>query len=216
MGTLVDIGGQRFGAIVAVAHQGAGKWLTVCDCGTNAVRRSIDLRNGLIKSCGCQRGSFVTASKLKHGMCETPEYLVWNGMRDRCSDPRNKRWARYGGRGISVCERWQTFENFYADMGPRPSAKHQLDRVWNDGNYEPDNCRWATIAVQASNRCDNRVVTALGQTRTLSEWARISGMTTKTISRRLNIGWQPDRAVTEKPDARFDWRAKAKAREASA
>lgn len=97
----------------------------------------------------------VKVAKTTHGMCYYPEYSVWRTMRARCSKPSHNRYYLYGGRGISVCERWQKFENFIADMGRRPSEKYSIDRVDADGNYEPDNCRWATAKERANNRRNN-------------------------------------------------------------
>lgn len=111
-------------------------------------------------------------SRVKHGKWGSPEYQVWAAMRQRCSNPNNAKFHHYGGRGIAVCERWTQFEHFYSDMGARPSTHHSLERVNNDGNYEPLNCRWATAVEQARNTRRNRWLTFGGQTQTLSTWAK--------------------------------------------
>jgi hypothetical protein len=106
-------------------------------------------------------------------------------------------WYAYGARGIKVCDRWlDSFENFYADMGDRPSSKHSLDRIDNDGNYEPDNCQWAIAKVQCNNKSDNRLITALGKTMTLTQWGDETGLHIETIRYRLKHGWSPDKTMT--------------------
>jgi len=118
-------------------------------------------------------------------------------MNKRCRNPADKDYLRWGGRGIRVCERWRnSFENFLADMGKKPSAKHSLDRINNDGDYEPGNCRWATNREQSRNRSNNRYITAFGETLLVVEWAERSNVKLGTIYRRLQYGWSPERAVT--------------------
>ncbi len=120
-------------------------------------------------------------------------------MLTRCENPRCEAYPRYGGRGIEVCKRWQTFENFLADMGPRPSADHSIDRIENDGNYEPGNCRWATDAEQNQNTRSNRLLTYAGRTQPLSVWAREFGIRRETVRERLKAGWDVERALTVAP-----------------
>ncbi len=119
-------------------------------------------------------------------------------MWQRCTNQRNASFRHYGGRGIRVCKRWKSFTAFIADMGPRPSPHHSLDRRNNDGDYSPKNCRWATPEEQQSNTRNNRKVTALGETLIMSEWSRRSGIPLATLWRRLvTWEWDPERAVTE-------------------
>lgn len=125
------------------------------------------------------------------------EYLSWRAMMQRCRDPNSPAYPRYGGRGIKVCDRWLKFENFLADMGPRPEGM-TLDR-WpdNDGNYEPNNCRWATRTEQASNTRGNHMITAAGRTQTLTAWARELGIDPAAIRYRIDrMGWSEEKAVT--------------------
>jgi hypothetical protein len=151
---LIDLTGQRFGRLVVLAR-GANvivcgcsrvTWLCLCDCGKEKPVFGAHLRNGDAKSCACGLLGFT------HGKSRTPEYLAWQSLNYRCNNPNNASFPDYGGRGISVCERWSDFPNFLSDMGTRPSPLHSLDRIDNDGNYEPSNCRWATAQEQQRNK----------------------------------------------------------------
>jgi hypothetical protein len=130
------------------------------------------------------------------GRSRTPEYAIWNSMRERCGNPKHKSFADYGGRGIQVCERWHSFENFITDMGPRPSEQHSLDRYPNnDGNYEPGNCRWATSSEQFNNRRSCRVVTYRHAQMTLKEACDLAGTNYNTVHHRIQSGWEVTAAI---------------------
>lgn len=158
MSRLIDLTGRRFGSLVVIsrAHNSDShhaRWFCQCDCGNTAVVYSSNLIRGHTRSCGCQKEERI----LKHGMCGSPEYQAYQGMIDRCFNPNNSEYRNYGGRGITVCDKWREgFEAFYSDMGDRPSSQHSLDRIDVNGNYEADNCRWANIFVQAQNRTIRR------------------------------------------------------------
>lgn len=141
----------------------------------------------------------ATVKRLRHGNCvggkNTPTYHVWQDMLKRCSNPNAQGYERWGGRGIKVCERWRKFENFLADMGQRPNAELSLDRIDNNGNYEPGNCRWATWEEQCSNRRDNRLLTVNGVTQTLTRWATQIGINPITLRTRIRRGWDHRDAV---------------------
>jgi hypothetical protein len=122
-------------------------------------------------------------------------------MRQRCLNPKSDSYHKYGARGISICERWNVFENFLSDMGPRPSPRHSIDRIDNNGNYEPGNCRWATIDQQSYNKRSNILISALGITLHLKKWSDRTGISATTIRNRLKKGWPTDMAVSA-PSAR--------------
>jgi hypothetical protein len=160
----VDLCGKAFARLTVV--QWAGRnwkgdllWECLCDCGTSRVVLGRSLTSGTCKSCGCLNLEVAISSNTKHGMSRTAIYHAWVAMIERCDNPKNKAYKNYGGRGITVCERWrESVANFVADMGPRPSKRHTLDRINNDGNYEPTNCRWATWDVQSRNKRKMSVV----------------------------------------------------------
>jgi hypothetical protein len=197
--------GERFGRLVIVSKdsvRGADKqirWIVQCDCGNTRSVLGHDLRTGHTTSCGCWRRDFSIVTKTTHGMTRTStEYHVWQGFRARCLNPNSPAYARYGGRGITVCAEWATFEQFYADMGPRPSLGHSLDRIDNDGPYAPWNCRWATRTEQGRNTRANIRYTHAGMSLTLREWSEQTGISFNTLVYRIwRSGWSIERALTQ-------------------
>jgi hypothetical protein len=131
-----------------------------------------------------------------HRLSKTREYEAWRQMRSRCSNPKHQGFANYGGRGITVAPEWESFERFYADMGPRPGPEYSLDRIDNDGPYAPGNCRWATKVVQGNNRRTCTLLAHHGRTLTLVEWAREVGISSATILARFRKGWSVEKALT--------------------
>ncbi len=198
-----DLTGQKFGNLeVTGLHKvdGGAFWFCRCTCGKTVSVRAGQLKSGQ-KSCSCKirrAGYRDKVSAGKHGQCGTPEHNVWMSMLQRCFDTRCKCYPRYGGRGITVCPRWLEFQEFLADMGLRPSPQHSIDRIYNNGDYGPANCRWATRTEQANNKRNSRVLTAQGISRTMAEWSRVSGISVVTIKRRIDdLGWAVERAVSQ-------------------
>jgi hypothetical protein len=162
-------------------------------CGNETVVASSDLKSGHTKSCGCYGKTVATT----HGKCKSPEYQIWCGMIGRCYNEKREQYPDYGGRGIIVCDRWLSFENFYADMGSRPSLEHSVDRKDNGGNYCPENCYWATKVQQNNNTRRNRFLTHNGKTQTVSQWAREIGISITTLHQRIFIcKWTVEKALT--------------------
>ncbi len=157
-----DLTGFRSGRLVALEDAGAATdgrrlWRCRCDCGIEKIIYPNSLISGRSKSCGCYRSEVSGTIRLRHGDTKsgkrTTEIIAWRNMRDRCTNMRRIQWMNYGGRGITVCERWaSSFQNFLDDMGRKPTPKHSIDRINNDGDYEPGNCRWATAKEQRHNR----------------------------------------------------------------
>jgi hypothetical protein len=159
-----------------------------CDCGNVIVVLIRGIVRGNTKSCGCLRRETMGKNGLKHGGSHLPEYRIWKGIIGRC---------RMGYRGVAVCERWRRFENFLADMGPRPSPQHSIDRFPDkNGNYELANCRWATPMEQARNTTRNRMITHDGRSLCLAEWAEITGISAKVLLARFKYGWSIERALS--------------------
>lgn len=156
MGRILDLMGRRFKFLTVVAYVGLNKhkqasWMCRCDCGRERVIHGSALILGKRKSCGCKNSEPYLSDRLKP--LYPVEYAAWVHLRQRCSNSKNPKYKDYGGRGISVCDRWtECFQNFIDDMGVKPSPKHSLDRIDNDGNYEPGNCRWATAKEQRNNQ----------------------------------------------------------------
>lgn len=185
--------GQRFGRMTVVyelverVHQKRA-YLCQCECGEATVKTSAALFKGIV-SCGCYARENASIAHKTHGYSNDRKsrvYRIWINMRVRCSKPNAPDYARYGGRGIQVCARWQSFENFLADMGLPPSAIHTLDRKNVNGNYELDNCKWSTQTEQQRNRRNNVVLSYGGLTLILTEWAEATGIQAGTIGRRIN------------------------------
>lgn len=186
--------------------KGNAYWFCRCDCGTvKEVQASNLVRH---KSCGCAKGSSISAKVRTHGEGgrnnKTAEYEAWSSMNARCGNPKNRVYARYGGRGITVCDRWKyDYTAFLEDMGRRPSKDHSLDRINNNLGYGPDNCRWATRKEQCNNKGNNRYFTFRGETKTISQWSRVVGISPLTMACRLrevlsgNEKWTLDRAFTK-------------------
>lgn len=211
-----DHTGSKFDRLTVIGFVGMDsgvrprpRFLCACDCGKMHTAQAVSLVKGYVRSCGCLQSECgrrnirlaIDAGRevnrirhTTHGMSHTPEHNAWTGMKQRCHNPRNKMYKHYGARGVTVCDRWRdSFENFLADMGPRPSAKHSIDRINVNGQYAPENCRWALAEIQANNRTDNHIVVYQGQRVSLSEAERLSGVSQKNLYYRSKKGWVGDK-----------------------
>lgn len=198
-----DLTGARFGRWTVLRRSSGGKhgpdWMCKCDCGTVRSVGAGRLKNGTSASCGCYNREILSDLNTKHGMAHHGAvhqvYSAWQNMRARCQNPKTPNYYNYGGRGIKVSERWSKFENFLADMG-LPPEKHSLDRIDNNADYCPENCRWADKRQQCSNTRRNRYIVAYGESLTLTEWGRRTGLNPTTIKCRLDVGRSPEEAVS--------------------
>jgi hypothetical protein len=188
----IDLSGHRFGKLAvlrdATALSGRTAFLCKCDCGTQKVILLQSLRNGSTVSCGCRRRT--------HGKTKTAEFGVWQGMLNRCYNSNEPAFRHYGGRGIKVCDSWKnSFETFLQDVGLRPSKGYSIDRIDVNGNYEPGNVKWATQQEQMRNTRRNHRIAVNGETRSLVEWAELTGIDRQTIETRIASGWSPEKAI---------------------
>lgn len=188
--------GERFGRWVVMGTKrmnGRNLVIVRCSCGFTAARTKRNLRRGRTRGCR----SCASVDHATHGMSASRTYAVWIDMRTRCLNPKSTYYKNYGGRGISIAPRWSTFEGFFNDMGEAPDGM-TLDRIDNDSNYTPDNCRWATHTQQANNRRSSRHLICRGRTQTMAEWSRdpICSVTPQTIWKRLDAGWDIEKAIT--------------------
>jgi hypothetical protein len=195
---LQDLSGQRFGRLVVIRkldekHPASGHTMFLCQCDCGQEKKAIGcmLLNGNTRSCGClakESGRRAGRDAVRHGMYNTKVYHAWISMKGRCLNPRHPEYPNYGGRGITVCQRWKdSFENFLADMGvPFPSLS--LDRIDNSLGYSPDNCRWATVKQQANNKRGNAVMEYCGERMTKAQWAERLGLSSNQFHNLLRRG----------------------------
>lgn len=195
--------GQRFGLLTVVSREnlvsgGQYRWNCLCECGKQIAVRGGNLKAGNTTSCGCKPGKRTHGHILNRK--RTPTYASWMMMKNRCKATSGDNFNLYSGRGITVCERWNDFENFLADMGERPDGT-SLDRIDVNGNYEPSNCRWANAKEQARNTRTNRLLHHDGKTLCVSEWSELLGISRPTLGARLRAGWSVEKTLTTKVGA---------------
>lgn len=200
----LDLAGIRYGRLLVKSRGPNNKWsqttwFCVCDCGVERLFAGRDLRDGDTKSCGCLDAESRKERHVTHGHARvgqlSPEYSVWRAMHGRCNDMTDE---RYGGRGITVCERWADFEAFYEDMGPRPSMDHSIERTKNGEGYSKENCIWGTRDQQARNRRSNIVVEYRGEEMVLTDACKLAGLPFSTVRARIKVlGWDTVRALME-------------------
>lgn len=201
MGRFRDLTGERFGRLLVLQRDGCNKhgqvkWYCECECGARKHVLGLCLSRGETQSCGCLHRESTAQINLRHGMTKTPIYAIWHSMMQRCYDSNSPAFSRYGGRGINVCDKWQTFEGFYEDMGNKPKGL-SLERKNVNGDYSPENVVWANAKTQANNRRNNIVLEHNGKKQTMQQWCDELGLKIGTIWARLNRGWNVDRALTE-------------------
>ena len=179
----------RLGPKNAKKAKGGNRWECICDCGAIVNVRAGGLLSGGSKSCGCRRLDSNRSRRKSTTQRDHPLYVIWRHVQRRCLDLRNPAYPDYGGRGITVCRQWvESLDCFAKDMGPRPSKAHSIDRIDNDGNYEPGNCRWATPKQQSGNRRSNVLITINGTTKLAQRWSEDSGVDPGVIITRFRKG----------------------------
>lgn len=197
MGNVKNIVGKTFGKLTVIEQIGI-KSICICSCGENHTAFSHNLRKLNTSQCTACYKKTISVRKTTHGQSnyqkstsrQTKEYMTWSHIKSRCLNVNDKRYLDYGGRGICICERWKnSFENFFEDIGIAPTAKHQIDRIDNSGDYEPSNCRWSSIKEQANNKRNNIFLVLNGEEKTASEWSEILNMQSSTIIKRKKSGW---------------------------
>lgn len=200
----LDLTGTSFGRLTALfidhdhREKTKVKWVCLCSCGNRVSVRSDHLRRGQVASCGCIRIEKIVAVNKTHGMTKTRSYRIWRHIHSRCFNKNVPSFRDYGGRGISVCERWKSFSNFLADMGEAPDGM-SIDRINNDLGYSPENCRWANDLTQKNNRRTNRYIEHNGVKKSAADWARETGVPAKAIISRVSREWPIDLALTKPP-----------------
>lgn len=204
---VIDLTGKKFGRLTVIRQDGRDdygriKWLCECECGRISTVIGNLLKNGTTKSCGCLRSEEVKSHGIRHGMSRSNVYYDWCNMKARCSNPNLANYKNYGGRGISVCERWvDDFQTFYDDVSELPyfgEDGYSLDRINNDGDYEPGNVRWADDVTQCNNTRRTILIEYDGRVLSLMEWARELGINHSTLYYRIKRGWDIERAFTTK------------------
>lgn len=200
MPKLIDLTGRKFGRLTVISRApNKGRytmWNCLCVCGSPAVIRASHLSTGATSSCGCIVVQMMTARAI-HSMSYTPEHSTWSKLKSRCLNKSSPDYKEYGKRGISVCDRWlRSFQNFFDDMGPKPTPAHSIDRVNNSKGYSPENCRWATPAEQSSNRRNCIYYSIDGVDYCLAHAANYFGIKENTVRSRINTGWTLGDALT--------------------
>ncbi len=196
-----NLTGQQFGRWTVVSFAGMdlarSTWNCRCECGVIRVVLAKSLIKSLSRSCGCYKRDVAGLALTTHGQTGTSEYNIWTKMRARCNNPTNNQFHNYGGKGITVCERWlNSFAHFFADMGPKPTPTHSIDRIDNKLGYFKDNCRWATPKQQAGNTSQNVWLELNGERMIVADWAIRLGVNSFLIYTRLRRGWTVDRTLT--------------------
>lgn len=199
--------GEKFNRLTVIDEYGKDKYghkkfLCICDCGEETIVLKSQLTSGKTGSCGCYQKDRARETQFKHGMAKTAIYQIWKGIIQRCTNPKSKSYNNYGGRGIAICSDWigeSGFENFYEwSMSHGYKEKLTIDRIDNNSDYCPQNCRWVSRDVQANNKRNNILINHNGICKTVSEWSKITGINDRKIRQRIKkLNWDMERAITE-------------------
>ncbi len=199
-----DITGRKFGRYIVISYQGKNLhnqslWACVCTCGSKKIVTGFKLKNGGLKSCGCYKKEMAGRQRITHGLTNCSEHISWMKLKERCLNPKSPAFKNYGGRGIKVCSRWlHSFSNFFEDMGKKPTSRHSIDRINNDGDYEPLNCKWSTSKEQANNRRSHEVRWN-GKQIALLNLCRENNIKQSIVHKRLQRGWSLEDAILKPP-----------------
>ena len=195
----IDLNNQQFGRLLVIdksdkrGNGGEVFWNCICNCGKLSMVRAGCLISGGTTSCGCIQKQATT----KHGMTKTRTFKSWDSMKQRCLNPNAPDYPKYGGRGITICQRWiDSFTNFFDDMGERPENL-SIDRINVNGNYEPSNCRWASRSLQQRNKTTSLMIEWNGKVLCAADWSDIVNISSKIICDRIRVGWTPQEALTK-------------------
>lgn len=205
----MDLTGQQFGSLLVISRDEdyisptgnkIARWICKCECGNTVSVMGASLKRGRTKSCGCLQKKVASEKQTKHGKHNTRIYRIWNGIIVRCTNPNHHSYKHYGARGITVCDEWRKFEPFFEwSVTNGYNDTLSIDRIDNNQGYCPSNCRWATTTEQANNTSKNHYITFQGETHTLIEWSRITGISYSTLRDRINNQkWDAERALTTK------------------
>lgn len=204
-----DLTGKKFGKLTVIkrvknSKNNHARWLCECECENKVAVLSASLRDGNTRSCGCLQREKAREAKTKHGLANSRLYIIWFNIKQRCNNSKNPNYKHYGGRGIKICKEWQenfmSFYNWAMDNGYKEDLT--IDRIDVNGNYEPNNCRWATSDIQANNMRTNRILTYKEETHNMKQWAKILNINYTTLHSRFRKGWTIEKAFTYKTKKR--------------
>lgn len=201
---IIDLIGKQFGLLKVIDRaendkNGSPKWLCLCECGNEKVVYGSCLRYGTTQSCGCKQKEWNSIGHTIHGLSRSKLYGVWRSMKYRCNNPNSPAYRHYGGRGIQVCEDWNNSFGSFCEWAHMSGYQEGLsiDRIDVDGDYNPDNCRWATVKMQTNNQRNNHLIEYDGEIHTISEWADITGIRKSVLYSRIKNGWEVKDALTK-------------------
>lgn len=216
MKTIIDITGNKYGRLTAIKESYKTKsdtyWLCKCDCGNYKNVRKCNLTGNVTFSCGCLQKEAVSKVLKTHGKSKTKIYKVWASMNQRCTNESYSEYKCYGGKGISVCNDWKKFENFYKwaiENGYKESCEKysiSIDRINTNENYCPENCRFVNYKIQGRNKTNNHLININGNIKPLSEWCEIYNINSSTVRNRIARGWGEIKALTSPVETKYNWR----------